>query len=551
LKSLDRIDNQLTDQTASNLSALVIKEWAANEKATAKALDAQSAKSELLPHLSAEPIAGGDKEGDLGQWRKRLKGPVADQNGEGKESDALAWGELPADKKSYRFLTSIELVTAICVAAVGLSRLRANKAPIPEAKQDLKSENLPDDLESEASKAEKEIRAKAEMLDEQSEWADLERGLKDSAWISENVKRKPLAKVKSEVVVCSFDRNLNFTSFSDAVLPRWGYQPQELIGHSIIGLVRTEDLNGTLEALRELVANKTGLAFENWIRHKSGNWMAISWSAYWSDADDRVVAIARDVTAEKELEQRRQEAVQMVSHDLRSPLTSIQFSLELLAQGASGALSDEALEDVRIAQNNTTQLINLVNDLLDLEKIEHGVLRMNLERTELTEIVQAAIDNLRFLARSRRIEIEFTVNDLVVFADKDRIVQVIVNMLSNAIKFSPEGSSITVDCQIRDALAEIRVVDQGPGIPAQYQEAIFERFKQIEGRQGVGQKGAGLGLAICKSIIDGHKGQIGVQSSHGTGSTFWFRIPLFEKRAANRPFGKVARHLGFRAQASS
>src|SRR5262249_34908352 len=158
---------------------------------------------------------------------------------------------------------------------------------------------------------------------------------------------------------------------------------------------RTDEVAGTLEAMKEIVSNRTGIAFENWIRHKNGNWIAISWSAYWSDTDNVIVGVAHDITAAKEVEKRRQEAVQMVSHDLRSPLTSIQFSLEMLAAGANGELSPEALEDVRIAQNNTNQLINLVNDLLDLEKIEHGVLRMNMGCSQLADIFQASLDSLR------------------------------------------------------------------------------------------------------------------------------------------------------------
>jgi len=126
-----------------------------------------------------------------------------------------------------------------------------------------------------------------------------------------------------------------------------------------------------------------------------------------------------------------------------------------------------------------------------------------------------------------------------------------VNILANAIKVSPENSSVTVACQADERWAKVEVTDEGPGIPLPYKEAIFERFKQIEGQQGQGQKGAGLGLAICKSIIEGHEGQIGVDSVYGKGSTFWFCLRLFEKGKASTPFGKVAKHLGFGAQASS
>lgn len=540
MNSLDGTDKTPPAKTAESpgLSEFVFRELAANKKATQKLLAQEREDSAIIAEQNE----------DEDRLRPK-KGPVAERSSDGDERISSPWGQVGlTPRSSYRLLTSIELVTAICVAAVGLAHLRGNKGRAADVDE---KTSQSDALVTNEIGEEMQALSDTDLSKEQSEWADLERGLNDSTWITENAKRKPLGKVKNEVVVCSFDRNLNFVSFSDALCSRWGYEPSDLIGHNIIGLVRTEDVNTTLEALREVVANKTGIAFENWLRHKSGKWMAMSWSAYWSDTDNKVVAIARDITAEKEVERLRQETVQMVSHDLRSPLTSIQFSLEMLAQGASGALSEEALEDVRIAQNNTTQLINLVNDLLDLEKIEHGMLRMNLGGVKLNEILQTAMDNVRFLAKSRKIEIKSEATDLVVFADKDRIVQVIVNMLSNAVKFSPESSVVAIECQARDGWAEVRVTDQGPGIPARYKDAIFERFKQIEGQQNNGQKGAGLGLAICKSIIEGHKGKIGVESRSGKGSTFWFRVPLFEKRESNTPFGKVGRRLGFQARASS
>jgi len=487
--------------------------------------------------------------------------------------------------EGVRELTGIELLSAICVAAVSLTQLRGNQAKARELTKERDNKELrrgapvdlsefPDALEL-WGKAYEDADAKPKKEDPESRWgksyvpkeaveageppalpgsdqlasadrrgdamrrpsSDVLTESEITPEVSHPAEKTPTRKPRNEVVVCALDDNLNFTSFSESLLSSWGYEAAELIGLNIMSLLKTEEASTTLEALREILQHKTGLAFENWVRHKSGKWLAISWSAYWSDSDNKIIGVAHDITAAKELERRRQETVQMVSHDLRSPLTSIQFSLEMLAVGASGDLPEEALLDVRSAQNNTTQLINLVNDLLDLEKIEHGMLRMHSGRALLKDITQASLESMRFLARSRKIELKAAATNLVVFADKERLQQVLVNLIANAIKFSPENSTINIDYRETNGMAEVRVCDQGPGIPDECKEEIFERFKQIEGRQETGPKGTGLGLAICKSIIEGHEGEIGVESQEGKGSTFWFRVPLAGKRETSTPFG--------------
>jgi PAS domain S-box-containing protein len=387
----------------------------------------------------------------------------------------------------------------------------------------------------------------------------------------DSMKKSP-KRSKNEAVVCSLDGRLNFLSFNQALLKGWGYKAEDLSGHNLISLVSAEDVPLTLEAMKEIISEKTALAFESRILHRDGKWLEISWSAYWCEVENKIVGIAHDITKERALERRRREAVQTVSHDLRSPLTSIQFSLEMLAAEANGSLSCEALQDVRSAQNNTARLINLVNDLLDLEKLESGSLRMNLTRLDLYEVLQKSVDVVRFLARSRRIELKVEPTELVVFADRDRLVQVLINMIANAIKFAPEQSAVSISSLADKGYAEVRVKDEGPGIPLQYQEEIFERFSQVReydfhmadgakaqndvnpGSVAKDDTGTGLGLAICKSIIEEHEGAIGVDSEEGKGSTFWFRVPLFQKfdkvdkRRPGRPFSKnISKAAHFKA----
>jgi PAS domain S-box-containing protein len=237
----------------------------------------------------------------------------------------------------------------------------------------------------------------------------------------------------------------------------------------------------------------------------------------------RYLAIIQDITERQRAEQFRQELIAMVSHDLRSPLTSVQGVMTLLAKGMYGQLTDTGEKRVRVAEQSLNRLIHLVDDILDLERMEAGKLQFNAECVPVSSVIDRSIEAVYDYANQQQLKLETSENESEVYVDEDRIVQVVVNLLSNAIKFSPRGATITVSAIEHEHTIELRVIDQGPGIPLQYQEEIFQRFHQIEAANP--HKGTGLGLAIAKAIVDGHNGSIGVISEPGKGSTFWFRVP--------------------------
>jgi signal transduction histidine kinase len=227
----------------------------------------------------------------------------------------------------------------------------------------------------------------------------------------------------------------------------------------------------------------------------------------------------------KETERMKQELVAMVSHDLRTPLTSIQGFLTLLSTGMYGELTQPGSENLSIAESNITRLISLINDLLDIEKMQSGKLEMELREVPLQDVFDRSYGSVIGFAEQQKVKLAMEPCDLLVYADGDRLVQVLVNLMSNAIKFSPKDAEVRVRAEERDDSVEIRVVDHGRGVPAAYREAIFERFQQVQKSDAKVKGGSGLGLAICKAIIEGHHGFIGVESEEGKGSTFWFRVP--------------------------
>ncbi|MBX9692449.1 MAG: HAMP domain-containing histidine kinase [Cyanobacteria bacterium] len=216
----------------------------------------------------------------------------------------------------------------------------------------------------------------------------------------------------------------------------------------------------------------------------------------------------------------------MVTHEIRSPLAAIRASLNLLTDGVAGQLPDKAIERINSTEHSAVRLLGLINNLLDIEKIEAGKLEVSRNKAALSQILDEAVGAVSSLAEQRNIDITISGADVIVFADAERLVQVLINLLSNALKFSPRQSEITVTCGLSDGKIAVRIQDQGPGVPNSFMPQLFSPFMQAgDGRLRTG--GSGLGLTISKAIIEAHNGLIGVESQEGQGSTFWFTIDAY------------------------
>jgi signal transduction histidine kinase len=223
----------------------------------------------------------------------------------------------------------------------------------------------------------------------------------------------------------------------------------------------------------------------------------------------------------------------MVSHDMRTPLSAIQGITKLMTLGAFGPLPEKAAEQLARVERSCNRLLALVNDLLDMDKLESGNMQLALKPTQALDIAERSCQALESFAKQHNAQVTINISpDLMVEGDGDRLVQVGVNLLSNAIKYSPEGGLVEVSALTRDGIAEFRITDHGPGIPPQYLDKIFERYTMAPSVDGKKRAGTGLGLPICKQIVEQHGGTIGVESQVGKGSTFWFTVPLASVNAA-------------------
>ncbi len=360
------------------------------------------------------------------------------------------------------------------------------------------------------------------------EIARLDHTFRDMASALEESRRKEHAVVdNAEDVICSFDRAGRFLAVNPAVAKLWGYSDDYLIGDGLDAIVHEDDVKATFKAIDDLVASASGTGvFENRIICKDGRGVDFAWSAHWSKSEKTLFCVARDITERKQVDRMKRDFVAMVSHDLRTPLTSIQMVLSLLEAEAYGQLSDSGHENLEAAEANVNRLIGLVNGLLDLEKMESGKLTLQRETYKVSEILGPSLQAVRGFAEQQGVKLAASEQSKAeIFADRDRLVQVLINLVSNAIKFSPKGGTVTLAVSEEDAGIRFNIIDQGRGVPEQLREAIFDRFKQVEEDDAKVKGGSGLGLAICKAIVERHGGTIGVDSQEGKGSTFWFRIP--------------------------
>ncbi len=238
------------------------------------------------------------------------------------------------------------------------------------------------------------------------------------------------------------------------------------------------------------------------------------------------------LSARSQLDTIKDEFISTVSHELRTPLTSIRGSLGLLSSGTIGNLDPKAQNLLRIAVTNTDRLIRLINDILDLERMDSGRAPLQIRRCSLLDLADQAIETMTGMADSAMVHL-LRVNpttdpagDTLYFdGDADRILQVLTNLLSNAIKFSPQASTIRIQMETTSESIVVKVSDEGRGIPADKLDAIFDRFGQIEPADAKQKGGTGLGLAICRSIVQQHSGSIWAQRNLGPGTTISVMLP--------------------------
>ncbi len=325
-----------------------------------------------------------------------------------------------------------------------------------------------------------------------------------------------------------------------------GYSLEELIGQPIHDLIHHSYPDGSPYPIHECpiyatMADGEMHTVENEVLwRKDGTSFPIEYTSTSLTKDETIVGAVvtfRDITERLKVDRMKTEFISTVSHELRTPLTSVFGSLGLMRGGAVGELSDQAKKMIDIAYKNTDRLIRLINDILDLEKMESGRMQYKLESLEISKLVERSIEANKAYARQYNVSFSLVgrVPKVKIHGDRDKLEQVLTNLFSNAAKFSPENGVVEVAITPADEAVRVSVSDHGLGIPEEFCHRIFEKFSQADSSDTRQKGGTGLGLAICKAIVEELGGTIGLESETGKGTTVYFDLPIPSQAEAASP----------------
>ncbi|MDX2240142.1 MAG: PAS domain S-box protein [Leptolyngbyaceae cyanobacterium bins.302] len=318
----------------------------------------------------------------------------------------------------------------------------------------------------------------------------------------------------------------------------FGYTALEAINQSITLIIPEDRLSEGRDLIDRIQQGQSIQQYETVRQRKDGTLVDITITlSPIKDATGKIVGaskIAQDITEKRALDRMKTEFISIVSHELRTPLTALRGSLGLVVRGVYDKKPEKKQRMIEIASEQSDRLVRLVNDILDLQRLESGSMKLALQACDVATLLQQAAEVMRTYAEEHQVELIVRPLNCLVLAAPDAIIQTLTNLLSNAIKFSEPGSKIWLKAEVHSSTHPplpaphvlFSVKDEGRGIPADKLETIFERFQQVDASDAREKGGTGLGLAICRKIIQQHKGHIWAESLMPQGSTFYFTLPL-------------------------
>ncbi|MFN3550294.1 MAG: ATP-binding protein [Endomicrobiia bacterium] len=339
-------------------------------------------------------------------------------------------------------------------------------------------------------------------------------------------------KTKTEAIIFSIKDGIILTNYNGEIL---------LINNKakeILGLQEKENLENLnifnllderIKPIFESAINEPNKIFELNLSDEnlSKYYQTISIPVVTSQKKEKIgiVTVLHDITLEKELDKMKEDFLHSITHDLRNPMTSLRGFIKFLYDGVGGPINEQQKKMLETMDRASFKLLNMINDILDIAKLEAGKLELYLEKINLIQIINSVKELLHPQYTRKNIKLILDIpqnNDVIIYADGKLLERVYINLIGNAIKFTPEGGEITVGVEENESLVRSYVKDTGEGIPKEYLDKIFEKFGQVKGKS---RGGTGLGLTICKYIIEAHKGKIWVESELSKGSKFSFELP--------------------------
>ncbi len=311
-----------------------------------------------------------------------------------------------------------------------------------------------------------------------------------------------------------------------------GYKESELLCEELSAVSHPDDMQRNLELNREILSGniKSYRMEKRFLHKKSGTiWTIfnVTSATNASGNPEYFIAQIQDISARREMDRLKNEFISTVSHELRTPLTSIRGALGLIAGGVLGKIPEKAADFIRIAHKNSERLILIINDILDIEKVEAGKMAMHPKPVDVDQILQQALEANQMYGDKYKIKylLKQAPQDTQVLADPDRLMQVLANLLSNAAKFSPPNSEVWVGAEIKGDQVVFSIRDFGNGIPEEFRPRMFEKFGRADNSDARKTEGTGLGLRITAKLIETMKGKIDFETETGKGTCFYFTLP--------------------------
>lgn len=318
---------------------------------------------------------------------------------------------------------------------------------------------------------------------------------------------------------------------------QFGYRRKELIGQQVTQIIPGASAewlsDDEMQSIEQRAAHQIVTEIECIGQRKDGSKFPIEIMLSTLTIDNGIVVTTaiRDISVRKRKSERAKklnhESIATVSHELRTPLTSIAGALAVLKTGSAGKLPESATRFITIAYNNSQRLVRLVNDILDIEKIEAGKFTTTIEPVDIRSVLKEAMENTLAYAKSYGVRITYEVpaTHCELKSDADWLVQIVTNLLANAIKFSPRGGEVEITVKTQSRNTRISVRDHGPGIPEDYKQKVFEKFSQANSSDAPKKGGTGLGLSIVKQMVTRLGGQVGLSDAPGGGTIFYVDFP--------------------------
>lgn len=309
-------------------------------------------------------------------------------------------------------------------------------------------------------------------------------------------------------LICSMERKGNLLQVNSASKSILSYEPDELIGGSIFEVVADEEKERAIELFEETIEKRSAANFELRLLKKSGHSVDTAWSVIWSESEETLFCVAHDLSQRKQAERVKQEITAMISHDLRTPINSLQVAVELFARGTYGEFPQDLQSRLAASSAKAMEAMDLINDLLDIEKLEQSTIDLAFEIWSVRELFDSAWRDIEALANQRKIGLSIECANIDVLVDREQFVRVLRNLLRNSVTCGVLESTVSVVVKIDDEETSIKITDTGPLISVEEQEYIFDRFQSTERVNSCRVEGMGLALAVCKALVTAQGGEL-------------------------------------------